>query len=1060
MTAYANAFSINGLNYNINSDGQTVTVSATTQSISGAVNIPSSVTYGGTSYAVTYIGASAFRDCTKIKSVVIANSVKTVGYSAFYGCTNLESATIGSAVTTLNGYAFYNCFSLKSITIPNSVTQIGEYAFNGCTSMTAATIGNSVTTIGNYAFNGCSSLSNVSIGTAVTSIGDYAFYECSSLASLSIPNVVRTIGQYAFSFCTGLKTVTIPKSVTEIGYRAFYRSTEMTAVRITDLAKWCNIVFNSLSSNPLYYANHLFLNGAEVTSLTIPSSITAIRQYAFSRCTSFSSITIPTSVTTIARDAFSGCSGLKTLTLSNSVTSLANSCFENCTGLTSVSIGTAVKSLGQRVFSGCTALSSIEVKSGNSKYDSRNSCNAIIETSTNNLIYGCKNTTIPSTVTTISDAAFYNCSSMTTINIPKSVTLIGETAFDGCSGITSITVNSANTKYDSRSNCNGIITTASNTLFLGCKNTAIPNTVTTIGYAAFGGCVGLSTITIPSSVTNIENSAFDGCAGLTVVKNFAVTPQILDASTFANVDLDKCNLYVLSNALNSYKETDIWKDFHSVRVLSDPDAPGTPVFTPNAGAYEEPIEVSLKAEDGASIYYTTNGDEPTTESTLYSEPFVVSSNTTVKAIAVKDGHISDVETAQYTIISHNNHLYLNDFTIGKGSTINAAIQLDNEIPMIACEFHLQLPDGISIAKDNNGNYAAELVANRSNRHALKVEYDGNGSYHFLCYSTSNNAFNGESGDFINLTLTADNDMNADNFQGELIDIIFSDNNKNQINLDNTSFNIDVVSATMGDVNNDGKINVMDIVETVSYIMGNPSSTFVFAAADIDGNGSVNVMDLVNIVEIIMTSANQSMVKSTSSDAMADELAIQNFSIKRGEVKEISIELNNPANEYIAFEFWMSLPEGVRIKYDDGYLMADLNPERINRHSLEVDEPNNDGVYHFLCYSNRNNKFTGTDGEIIALTVECAADAPIGESDGLIYNQIFSDKDKNEVDFTDYPFTVTMCEDSGITSNITNSTAKEPESYYNALGIRQDKPIRNQVNIVRYKDGTAKKIMVK
>lgn len=144
------------------------------------------------------------------------------------------------------------------------------------------------------------------------------------------------------------------------------------------------------------------------------------------------------------------------------------------------------------------------------------------------------------------------------------------------------------------------------------------------------------------------------------------------------------------------------------------------------------------------------------------------------------------------------------------------------------------------------------------------------------------------------------------------------------------------------------------------------------------------------------------------NAMADELTIANFSIEKGEVKDISIELNNPDTEFIAFEFWLQLPDGVRIQYDDyGYLLADLNPTRINRHTLEVEEPNNDGKYHFLCYSNRNNKLLGTSGEIIALTVKCAEDAVAGTVQGLIYSQIFSDPNKVEHDFDDYSFNVTI-----------------------------------------------------
>ena len=148
--------------------------------------------------------------------------------------------------------------------------------------------------------------------------------------------------------------------------------------------------------------------------------------------------------------------------------------------------------------------------------------------------------------------------------------------------------------------------------------------------------------------------------------------------------------------------------------------------------------------------------------------------------------------------------------------------------------------------------------------------------------------------------------------------------------------------------------------------------------------------------------------AVAGNAMADELAIADFSIEKGETKVISMELNNPNSQYIAFEFWMSLPDGVRIKYDeDNYLMADLNSARSNRHELNVEEEGTSGVYHFLCYSSRNNAFKGNSGEIVALTIECAENATAGAATGQIYEQILSDPDKVEHNFPDYTFNVTI-----------------------------------------------------
>ena len=222
-------------------------------------------------------------------------------------------------------------------------------------------------------------------------------------------------------------------------------------------------------------------------------------------------------VTCIGNDAFYDCYGLTSVMIPNSVTSIGECAFRYCSSLTSVSIGNGVTTIGDYALAGCRGLSSIFVSSGNTKYDSRNNCNAIIETSSNTIISGCTNTAIPNSVTNIGDNAFYECSGLTSITIPNSVTSIGNNAFSYCSGLTSIIVSSGNTKYDSRDNCNAIIETSSNTMIAGCKNTIIPSSVTSIGNSAFYGCNELTSITIPNSVTSIGKYAFYECTSLTTV---------------------------------------------------------------------------------------------------------------------------------------------------------------------------------------------------------------------------------------------------------------------------------------------------------------------------------------------------------------------------------------------------------------------------------------------------------------------------------------------------------------------------------------------------------------
>ena len=377
-----------------------------------------------------------------------------------------------------------------------------------------------------------SGIEKIFIGTGITSIGDYAFYNCSAVNYVYIYNSVTSIGSYAFLNCTGLISITIPNSVTYLGRSAFSRTDLSTIVvdsgnTVYDSRENCNAIIET-SSNTLVF-------GCKTT--TIPNSVTSIGSYAFSGCTGLISVTIPNSVTSIEMFAFSACTGLTSITIPNNVTSIGDWAFEGCSGLTS-----------------------IVVVGKNTVYDSRNNCNAIIETSSNSLLFGCQNTIIPNSVTTIGGLAFCDCTGLTSITIPNSVTSIGASAFSRCTGLTSI---------------------------------IIPNSVTSIGASAFNRCTGLTSIIISNSVTSIEMFAFSGCRGLKDFYCYAEQIPSTESDVFYDTLISDATLHVPAVSLSKYKKTSPWKDFGSIVALTDSDPQPNNINVVNADRYKTNVHYDL-----------------------------------------------------------------------------------------------------------------------------------------------------------------------------------------------------------------------------------------------------------------------------------------------------------------------------------------------------------------------------------------------------------------------------------------------------------------------------------
>ena len=381
-------------------------------------------------------------------------TITITGYTGPGGAVTIPDTINDLPVTSIGNFAFYNCTNLTSVTIPDSVTNIGGWAFAFCTSLTSVTIGNSVTNIGDYTFAFCINLTGIIIPDSVTNIGDGAFFSCTSLTSATIGNSVTSIGDYAFYSCTGLTGVYFHGNAPSADSSVFYSDNNATVYFLWGKTGW-GTTFGGRPTvlwNPEAQFNYTINNGTiTITGYNGPGG----------------AVTIPDTINDLP------------------VTSIGDGAFSWCPNLTDVIIGNSVTNIGDWAFSGCDSLTNI---------------------------------TIGNNVTSIGYDAFYYCTSLISVMIPDSVTNIGDNAFAWCTGLSTITVNASNTVYSS---VDGSLFNKNQTTLIqypaGKAESiyTVPDSVTTIGFAAFAGCSSLTSVTIPVSVTNIGDDAFNYCTGLT-----------------------------------------------------------------------------------------------------------------------------------------------------------------------------------------------------------------------------------------------------------------------------------------------------------------------------------------------------------------------------------------------------------------------------------------------------------------------------------------------------------------------------------------------------------------
>lgn len=404
----------------------------------------------------------------------------------------------------------------------------------------------------------------------VVGIAARAFYGSVGLKQITIPNSVQYIGTSAFEGCAWLESVSIPASVNNIMSRAFANCMNLQNMTVST----SNTTYDSRNSckGIVEKATNTLIAGCQKT--IIPSSVTAVGEYAFYGDVKRTYITIPNQVTVINPYAFQDCVSLNRFTLGSSLQKISDYAFCGDQKLAQAQFPNSLTHIDYYAFNKC---------------------------------YGLATVTFGTALDTIGYGAFNECESLTSLTIPASVTDIGLNAFSYCSALASIKVENGNSVYDSRNNCNAIITKANNILIAGCKNTVIPGTVNAIGDYAFAGATNLTSITIPPSVKKFYNYSFADCKNLTNVYNKITNLSDLEygAELFTGVPVSTSTLHVIQGTKKYYEMMSQWRDFNIVDNAVEPgDADGSH----DVNVIDITTIIDLIMNDGYDVNADVNGD--------------------------------------------------------------------------------------------------------------------------------------------------------------------------------------------------------------------------------------------------------------------------------------------------------------------------------------------------------------------------------------------------------------------------------------------------------------------
>ena len=794
--------------------------------------------------SVTSIGTGAFRFCGDLKEIKLPSNLTVLSDSLFGADANLEYITFGDAEKTdtviipetvqkMGNYVFMNCEKIKNIKLPSNLKSIGKTCFQGCISLTGLFIPQSVESIGGGIFGDCDALQSVEIedennnfifkdgilydvknGILVSAVNslipekvivdectktiDYsAFADCNNLYEIEIPQGVVNIGEKAFARLDNLKNIDIPDSVTNITTLAFYRCNGLVSVQVP----------GSVTA----IKNGTFRECNNLKKVILNEGITGIEQYAFYDCELLEEISIPGTVTTVGNSAFYRCKNLKNIEIPEGVTKIDGSAFIFCSSLEQIKLPQSLVSIGSGAFDNCTSLISVELPdnaiiSSDTFKECKNLSDIVISDTNNNYIVkngilynknmtrilcypaGIKDTefSVPDTVKTIGDFAFYGAKVLESINIPDSVTNIGTDAFGECSGLKEVVIPDSVTSMGEAVfyKCTSLekvklsvnITSPNPAVFQYCsslKEVVLPESMKFISFFMFSYCKEITNVVLPDKLNSILSSAFQNCDNL---KNITVPKNVTTIQDYALG-------YYYDEQSATYKKYDDFtiSGYAGSKAQEYAEANGIRFIELNEKETTDGIKIEYSKDD--SSIGGDNEEKISLESRQLTESDEEYSKIDFTGkIEDSDVKPEDVKSVTYEISLKNE----------SGQTVQPSEKVTVKIPV---------PDG----------YMGENC---------KVYYVN------------------EKGKFTNMNAVCQNGF-----------LIFETGHFSTYLVTETNIKT-VSEITYGDANGDGKIDSRDAVVIKKYVAGFTGFAIDLEASDVNADGKVDTRDAVKILKKI------------------------------------------------------------------------------------------------------------------------------------------------------------------------------------------------------------------